>query len=156
MSGLIVLALRLLLAVALYGFLAWALVTFWREIQRQSYSLAARRTPGISLTLREGSGPPLIRHFTQPEITLGRDPGCDLPLTDETISTRHAQLKYHHGQWWLEDLASMNGTSLNDIAVTMPTVLTSGDEIQCGKTRLLVGLNSDALVPPTQRLEKQA
>lgn len=155
MSGLIVLALRLLLAIALYGFLAWALVTLWREIQRQSYTLAARRTPGISLTVREGSGPPVIRHFTQPDITLGRDPGCDLPLTDETISTRHVQLKYHHGQWWVEDLASMNGTSLNDITVTMPTVLTSGDEIQCGKTRVLVGLNSDALVPPTQRLEKQ-
>lgn len=155
MSGLIVLALRLLLAAALYGFLGWALITLWREIQRQSYSLATRRTPGISLSVRDGNAPPMIRYFTQPDITLGRDPGCDLPLTDDTISTRHAQLKYHHGQWWLEDLASMNGTTLNDIAVTMPTVLTSGDEIQCGKTRLTVGLSADALVPPTQRLEKQ-
>ncbi len=155
MSGLIVLALRLLLAAALYGFLGWALITLWREIQRQSYTLATRRTPGISLSVRDGDAPPTIRYFSQPDITLGRDPGCDVPLTDDTISTRHAQLKYHHGQWWLEDLASMNGTTLNDIAVTMPTVLTSGDEIQCGRTRLTVGLNSDAIVSPTQRLEKQ-
>ena len=154
MSGLIVLALRLLLAIALYGFLAWALITHWREIQRQSYSLAARRTPGISLSLQDGGTTVSVRHFTQPDITLGRDPGCDLPLTDDTVSTRHAQLKYHHGQWWLEDLSSLNGTTLNDIAVTMPTVLTSGDEIRCGKTRLTVSMSSALLLSPTQRLEK--
>jgi len=156
MSGAIVLALRLFLAVALYGFLGWALITLWREIQRQSYSLATRRTPGISLSLRDGRAAPVTRHFTQPDITLGREPGCDISLTDDTVSTRHAVLKYHHGQWWLEDLASMNGTTLNDIAVTMPTVLTSGDEIQCGRTRLTVGLSTGAFVSPTQRLEKQS
>lgn len=156
MSGLIVLALRLFLAIALYGFLGWALITLWQEIQRQSYSLAARRTPGISLSVRDGGGVQLLRHFAQPDITLGRDPGCDVPLTDDTVSTRHAQLKYHHGQWWLEDLASMNGTTLNDIAVTMPTVLTTGDEIRCGKTRLTVSLSTDTLISPTQRLEKQS
>ena len=156
MSGLIVLALRLLLAVALYGFLGWALYTLWREIQRQSFSLAARRTPGISLSVRHGRASPVIRHFSQPEIVVGRDPGCDIPVSDETVSTRHAQLTYHHGQWWVEDLASTNGTRLNKMDVTMPTVLTSGDEIQCGKTRLTVGLNVDTLLSPTQRLEKKS
>jgi pSer/pThr/pTyr-binding forkhead associated (FHA) protein len=155
MSGLIVLALRLLLAISLYGFLGWAIYTLWREVQRQSYSLAARRTPGISLSVRHGRAAPILRHFSQPEITLGRDPGCDIPLKDETVSTRHAQLTYHHGQWWLDDLASTNGTKLNKMPVTMSTVLTSGDEIHCGKTRLIVNLSSDTLVAPTQQLEKQ-
>lgn len=156
MSGLIVLALRLLLAVALYGFLGWAIYTLWREVQRQSISLAARRTPGISLSVRQGRAAPIMRHFAQPEITLGRDPGCDIPLKDDTVSTRHAQLTYHHGQWWLDDLASTNGTKLNKSRVTMSTVLTSGDEIQCGKTRLVVSLSTDTLVAPTKRLEKQS
>jgi len=155
MSGLIVLALRLLLALALYGFLGWALYTLWREVQRQGQSLATRRIPRISLTVRHGRAAHVLRHFAQPEITLGRDPGSDVPLTDDTVSTRHAQLAYHHGQWWLEDLASTNGTRLNKHPVTTPTVLTSGDEIQCGKTRLLVNLSIDAMVSPTQRMEKQ-
>jgi pSer/pThr/pTyr-binding forkhead associated (FHA) protein len=155
MSGLIVLALRLLLAIALYGFLGWAVYTLWREVQRQSYSLAARRTPGISLSVRRGRAAPIMRHFSQPEIILGRDPGCDIPLKDETVSTRHAQLSYHHGQWWLDDLASTNGTRLNKSPVKIATVLTSGDEIQCGKTRLVVNLSTDSLVAPTKKLEKE-
>ena len=104
---------------------------------------------------RSGNQPPILKHFAQPEITLGRDPGCDIPLMDDTVSTRHAQLTYHHGQWWLEDLASMNGTMLNETTVNMPTVITSGDEIICGSTSMVVTLAANILIEPTQRLEKK-
>ncbi len=155
MSGAIILALRLFLAFALYGFLGWSLLVLWREIRRQSFSLANRRVPGINLSIRHGQAASILKNFSQPEITLGRDPGCDIPLVDDTVSTRHAQLSYHHNQWWVEDLLSTNGTTLNQMAITMPTVLTAGDEIQCGDTRLIVNLSTNTLVSPTQRLEKQ-
>jgi pSer/pThr/pTyr-binding forkhead associated (FHA) protein len=154
MSGLVVLVLRLILAITLYGFLGWALFMLWRDVQRQGQMLAARRVPAISLSVRQGRRAPAMRHFSQPEISLGRDPGCDVYLTDDTVSTRHAQLTYHHGQWWLEDLASTNGTLLNKNPVTLSTVLTDGDEIQCGKATIIVNLSADALVSPTIRLEK--
>jgi pSer/pThr/pTyr-binding forkhead associated (FHA) protein len=154
MSGTIILALRLVLAFALYGFLGWALVMLWRDIRKQGGSLANRRITSISLTVRHGRAAPVIKNFTQSEITLGRDPGCDIPLSDETVSTRHAQLTFHHNQWWLEDLSSTNGTILNRIVVTMPTVLTAGDEIICGDTRLIVNLSTNTVVSPTQKLEK--
>jgi len=154
MSGPIVLVLRLITSFALYSFLGWALFFLWREVQRQGLSLANRRVPGISITVKHGDDPPILKHFAQPDITLGRDPGCDIPLMDDTISTRHAQLAYHHTQWWLEDLASMNGTILNDAAVTMPTVITSGDEILCGSTRLTIALSPKVVIEPTLRLEK--
>jgi len=156
MSSLIVLVLRAALALTLYGFLGWALFLLWRDVQKQGQMLATRRVPAISLTVRHGRAAPMMRHFSQPEIILGRDPGCDVPLTDETVSTRHAQLTYHHAQWWLEDLASTNGTLLNKTAVTMPTVLTAGDQIQCGKATLTVNLSTNALVSPTERLEKKS
>ena len=133
----------------------WVLFFLWREVQQQGLSLASRRVPGISLTVRHGSDTSILKHFAQPEITLGRDPGCDIPLIDDTVSTRHAQLTYHHGQWWLEDLASMNGTILNETSVSMPTVITSGDEIMCGSTRLIVTLSPNLVIEPTQRLEKK-
>ena len=155
MSGAIILALRLVLVFALYGFLGWALLMLWREIRKQGISLANRRVPGINLMVRHGRATPITKNFNQPEITLGRDPGCDIPLIDDTVSTLHAQLTYHHNQWWLEDLSSTNGTTLNQTVVTMPTVLTAGDEIQCGDTRLIVNLSSNSLVSPTQRLEKR-
>ncbi len=155
MSGPIVLALRLITAFALYGFLGWALFLLWRDVQKQGLSLANRRVPGISLTVRHGSAAPVLTHFAQAEIILGRDPGCDIPLIDDTVSTRHAQLTYHHGQWWLEDLTSTNGTFLNEMPVSMPTVITSGDEIMCGATRLNVALSENVLIEPTQKLDKK-
>ncbi|WKZ34305.1 MAG: FHA domain-containing protein [Anaerolineales bacterium] len=155
MSGSIVLALRVITALALYGFLGWVLIFLYREIQRQSFSLANRRVPGINILIRQGHGSPVLKHFSQPEIILGRDPGCDIPLTDDTVSTRHAQLTYHHGQWWLEDLASTNGTMLNKSQVNMPTVITSGDEIKCGAARLIISMAENVVIEPTQKIGKR-
>lgn len=154
MSASIVLALRILTAIALYAFLAWALYSLYRQVQRQGFTLANRRVPGISLMVRQGSGIASLRHFAQPEIILGRDPGSDVPLLDDRVSARHAQLVYHHGQWWLEDLASTNGTFLNSTPISMPTVITSGDEIMCGNIRLTISLSENVIIEPTLRVKK--
>lgn len=155
MSGSIVLALRLTTSLALFVFLGWALYFLFREVNRQGLSLANRRIPGISFSVRQEAGSSSLKYFTQPEIILGRDPGCDIPLTDDTVSTRHAQLTYHHNQWWLEDLASTNGTILNGAQVSMPTVVTSGDEIKCGATRLTISLSENVIIEPTQKIGKK-
>lgn len=155
MSAPITLALRLLLALALYGFLGWALYTFWRDVQREATGLVARRATGISLTVRAGGGTAAVKHFIQTEITLGRDPICDIPVFDETVSAHHARLTYHHGQWWVEDLGSTNGTRLNQEMLTQPTVLTSDDEVSLGQTTLTISLATDALVSSTQHLRSK-
>lgn len=155
MSGSVVLALRILTALALYGFLGWVLVFLYREVQRQGIVLANRRLPGISVMVTPKNGQGTLRYFHQAEITIGRDPGSDIPLPEDTISARHAHLTYHHNQWWLEDLASTNGTRLNDNRITTPTVITSGDEIQCGGFRLSVNLSENVIIEPTLRLNKQ-
>ncbi|MBK6794180.1 MAG: FHA domain-containing protein [Anaerolineales bacterium] len=155
MSGSVVLVLRVATALTLYGFLGWALVFFYREIQRQGINLTSRRVPGISITVRSAGTQSTMRYFSQAEISIGRDPGCDIPIFDETISARHAQLTYHHNQWWLEDLTSTNGTRLNAARITTPTVITSGDEIQCGGTNLSISLSENVIIEPTQRLGKR-
>ena len=68
MSGSVVLALRILTALALYGFLGWVLVFLYREVQRQGIVLANRRVPGISImvTPKNGQGP--LRYFHQAEV----------------------------------------------------------------------------------------
>jgi pSer/pThr/pTyr-binding forkhead associated (FHA) protein len=154
MSGSIVLALRVLTTLALYAFLGWALYSLYREVQRQSLAVASRRVTGISITVRRGGAKSIFKHFAQPEIILGRDPGSDIPLMDDTASARHAQLSFHHGQWWLEDLASTNGTFLNNTPITIPTVITSGDEIRCGDTHLTIALSENIIIEPTLRIGK--
>jgi pSer/pThr/pTyr-binding forkhead associated (FHA) protein len=157
MSGSIVLVLRLVMALALYSFLGWAIYLLWREINREGRTIAGRRVPNIGITIQNnGGGAEVEKHFSQPEIIMGRDPGCDIPiLGDDTVSTRHAQLSYHHGQWWVKDLASTNGTLLNQSQLKMPTVITSGDEIKCGNVRLNINISVDVFVSPTIKLEKE-
>ncbi|NWF63355.1 MAG: FHA domain-containing protein [Chloroflexi bacterium] len=155
MSGIVVLTLRILTALALYGFLGWVLMFLYREVQRQGNILISRRVPGISIMIRPAGQAGILRYFNQTEIMIGRDPGSDIPLQDETISARHAHLTYHHNQWWLEDLASTNGTRLNGIPITLPTVITSGDEIQCGGAALSISLSENVIIESTQRLRKK-
>ncbi len=143
MSGPIVLALRLLLALALYAFLASTLWIIWQDLRRTGLQAATRKIPAIRLQVRTSKQPAVSRAFSQPEIVLGRDPICDVRLDDETVSAQHAKLSYHHGQWWIEDLASTNGTTLNKVKLSIATVLTTGDEVRCGKARLKVDLGPE-------------
>ena len=152
MSGPIVLALRLLLALALYIFIGWIFTTLWRDLQKQTAAAASRRTPGISLKIHAGSAVPLTKHFIQPEITIGRDSTCEITTADETVSARHARLTYHHAQWWLEDLNSTNGTRLNGRTVATPTVLTAQDVIECGALMLEVDISVNETISKTRRI----
>jgi hypothetical protein len=44
---------------------------------------------------------------------IGTAPDCDIVLRDETISSKHASLRYKDGAFYLTDLDSTNGTYLN-------------------------------------------
>lgn len=60
-----------------------------------------------------------------------------VPLTDQTVSRRHAELKASNGAWILSDLNSANGTFLNGVRLTQPTRLKHGDQIRMGGTLLV-------------------
>ncbi len=152
MSGAIVFALRILSALALYGFLGWALIFLYREARQRGNALANRRAPllGVSFTTADGAN--FLRQFHQTEVGIGRAPGCDISLADDAVSARHARLIYHHNQWWLEDLQSTNGTRLNNAPLSASTVIAAGDEIQCGNFTLLIHLSEDFLITPTVQL----
>jgi pSer/pThr/pTyr-binding forkhead associated (FHA) protein len=79
--------------------------------------------------------------FIKPEVIIGREPNCDFHLDDQTVSSQHARLSYHSQQWWLEDLASTNGTFLNDEAVSTPVVITHGDELRLGQLAIRIEIN---------------
>lgn len=135
MPGVVFLIIRILLAVLLYAFLGWAMLTIWRELRVQGRLISAPVIPGLSLSPVEPSNAE-EKKLDVPEIHIGRSAANDYPITDETVSVRHARLSYHHNQWWVEDLKSTNGTYLNDERVSVPTVIVSGDELRCGQARL--------------------
>lgn len=139
MSGQILLVLRIILAAALYIFLGWALLTLWQDLKHQSKSLVNRQPIPITLLRRINDGAKSYS-FTTPEITIGRDPACDYPLDDKTVSAQHTRLYYRHSQWWVEDLRSTNGTFLNQEPVSTPLVLTAGDQLRCGEVVFTISI----------------
>jgi two-component system, NtrC family, sensor kinase len=100
--------------------------------------------PGVSsavLTLTVMQGPDRGRKFElpahEPQL-IGRSSEA-LPLTDKTISRRHAELTPDDGTWWVRDLNSQNGTYVNGIRLTARTQLQQGDQVRTGATLFLFG-----------------
>src|SRR5215217_4818307 len=152
MIATLVLLLRLVLAIALYAFLGWAVWTLLQELKQQGDKLASQKTPTISLYFKIGEGKETIQNFVQSEIMIGRDTNCDLSMMDEALSAHHARLTYHHGQWWLEDLNSTNGTFLNREKLTTPAVVITGDHFKCGNTVFGIRVEDDDELLPMEAL----
>jgi hypothetical protein len=70
-------------------------------------------------------------------LVIGRHPSCDVVVTDETVSRRHAQLTFRDGGWVLQDLQSTNGTRLNGQYVGRCR-LRPGDQLGLGDQLLRV------------------
>jgi hypothetical protein len=138
-SAIILLVLRGILAALLFAFLGWAIYVIWRDLKQQGELMAARQPTPLTLST-EPDSPPLTCHFASPLVIIGRDPACNFTINDQTVSSQHARLSYHQNQWWLEDLASTNGTFLNGIQVTTPVVITDGDLLRLGQVGVKISI----------------
>ncbi|WP_166346388.1 FHA domain-containing protein FhaB/FipA [Phytoactinopolyspora limicola] len=67
-------------------------------------------------------------------VTFGRGDDCTMPLADEYISTQHARLRFHEGQWYVEDLGSTNGTYVGNDRLTRSTPVSVKSRFRLGKT----------------------
>lgn len=72
----------------------------------------------------------------RPILSIGRSINNTIVLDDEFVSNEHALITKKNGKWWLEDLSSRNGTLLNDLPLSTPTVISTGDTITVGQTTL--------------------
>lgn len=66
-----------------------------------------------------------------------------LPISDNTVSRRHAELTPDDGKWWLRDLDSANGTFVNGYRISGRVQLAAGDQIRCGSTLMLFAIAPD-------------
>ena len=145
----VVLVLRIALAIALYAFLAWALITLLRDLRQQGTKLAEQKKPGLTITVLSEHSRQKQGRFSQSEIIIGRHAHCDLSIMDEALSAQHARISHHHGQWWLEDLNSTNGTFLNDSKLTTSAVVITGDQFKCGNTLFVLHIDIEGEKSPT-------
>jgi len=137
----LLLVLRLSLAGLLYAFLGAVLVMLWRDLRRGATERPDSR-PESHLVVLDGSTEAVDQLAAgtafplQPVTSVGRSPNNTVVVPDTYASSQHALLTWREGQWWLEDRNSRNGTRLNGKPVEEPTLVSAGDVIAIGRTRL--------------------
>ena len=78
-----------------------------------------------------------------------------LPLSDQTISRRHAELTPDDGRWYIRDLNSSNGTFVNGVQVTDRQLLRPGDQVRTGSTLLVFGEDTKPALDRGVRVAKK-
>ena len=91
---------------------------------------------GAALVIRAGGGR-VGESFglSEERMSVGRRPDADVFLDDVTVSRDHAVIVRRGGEYFLDDLGSLNGTYVNRQRVDSRK-LEDGDELQIGKYKL--------------------
>ena len=71
----------------------------------------------------------------QPETVMGRESSNPIVIKDPLASRRHAKIVIENGEFWIEDLKSLNGTRVNGEVITRRKLVNS-DQIKIGDTIL--------------------
>jgi pSer/pThr/pTyr-binding forkhead associated (FHA) protein len=82
-------------------------------------------------------------------MSVGRNSDCDICIPIDEISRNHARLQSAADGVVVEDLASANGTFVNDQRVHAGTLLKPGDEVRFDTVRFL-------LMAPAQEMQRAA
>jgi hypothetical protein len=90
---------------------------------------AKLRYEGKSAVLRSGGG------------VIGRSRDCDVVLSDQNVSRRHAEVRPSGGKWIVKDLGSTNGVKVNGRRINGPQSLKPGDTIELGTST--IGFDQD-------------
>lgn len=138
----VLLIVRLVSALALLAFLGYIAWLLAQDLKMAGAQRGAAAGSTARLTILGGDGVaaeatrgtiPLV-----PVTTIGRAASNTVVIEDDYLSSEHALISLRGRQWWLEDLGSKNGTLLNDLPVETATVVSTGDVITIGRTRLKV------------------
>lgn len=137
----ILLVLRIIVLALLWIFI----LAIVRVLRRDAQALAG---PAPTLKPLKGAAPRLLTIVDGPltgsnmdisrlqELTLGRSQNADFVVNDDFASGRHARLFRRGADWFLEDLASRNGTFLAGMRIEQPEPVRLGSDIKIGQTTL--------------------
>jgi hypothetical protein len=72
----------------------------------------------------------------KPSVVIGRSKECDIRVSDPNVSRRHAEIRQEGSMYWIIDLGSTNGLSVNGRQLKR-SKLDEGDRITLGSTELI-------------------
>jgi pSer/pThr/pTyr-binding forkhead associated (FHA) protein/tetratricopeptide (TPR) repeat protein len=90
------------------------------------------------LLIEDDEGKTVVVPLIRDEITIGRQEGNTIRLSEQNVSRRHARLVRRQGALLLEDLSSYNGTKLNGAVLSASAPLKDGDVFLIGDYRMAI------------------
>ena len=108
----------------------------------------------LKLIIEDDEGRKTVVPFVRDEITIGRQEGNTIRLTERNVSRRHARLMRNNGHVLIEDLGSYNGIRINGDRISGQVQVADGDLIQIGDYDLaLQAEEGKQVAAPTVPLE---
>jgi pSer/pThr/pTyr-binding forkhead associated (FHA) protein len=92
----------------------------------------------VTLVVEKGSRRPQRVVLRRPRTTIGRQKGCELRVPSADVSRRHCRIDVGDNSLSVEDLNSVNGTYVNDVAVIGRQALLPGDRLRIGPATFVV------------------
>jgi hypothetical protein len=89
--------------------------------------------PQASLTINGRT-----HELRKPTVVIGRSNESDIRLSDPNVSRKHAEIRQEGSTYWIVDLGSTNGISVNGRALKR-SKLDDGDRITLGSTEVVFG-----------------
>src|SRR5207248_1297845 len=86
----------------------------------------------MKLIIEDDEGRKTVVPLVRDEITIGRQDGNTIRLTERNVSRRHARLLKENGNVLIEDLGSYNGVRVNGEKITGRTRIKEGDLVEIG------------------------
>lgn len=88
----------------------------------------------ITLLIHDSAGRQRQVRVEKPICILGRSSSCDIQVSGEAVSSRHAKLCIYRDHVVVEDMGSLNGVCLDGKRITQPTQIRAQSTIQLGAT----------------------
>ena len=84
------------------------------------------------LVISDDDGHTTVVPLLRDEVTIGREKGNTIRLTERNVSRLHARLLKRNGSYIVEDLGSYNGVTINGERIESNTKLAAGDQLCIG------------------------
>ncbi|RMG15078.1 MAG: FHA domain-containing protein, partial [Deltaproteobacteria bacterium] len=101
----------------------------------------------MKLIIEDDEGRKTVVPFVRDEISIGREEGNTIRLTERNVSRRHACLRRSNGHVFIEDLGSYNGVKVNGDRVQGRAEIREGDLIEIGDYNLAIQLDAGDRAP---------
>lgn len=72
--------------------------------------------------------------------SMGREEPCNIVVESSSVSRKHCELTCEDGTWFVKDLGSRYGTTVNNKSATKPLPLGNGDVLKLGSQNFIVSL----------------